>query len=88
MTPKMITAAALAALVPAAAMALAVGDTLGTDVEEIRAKLEAEGYNVSEIEVEGNDIEVDYMVDGQEYELEVDAATGMVLEIELEDDDD
>ena len=82
-----LTAAALAALIPVGAYAnFAVGDKLGTDLDEIRAQFEAQGYDVTEIEVEGDEIEVEYVVDGTAYELEIDAATGTVLEIELEDD--
>ena len=89
MTRNMITATVLAALIPVGAYAnFAVGDTVGTDLEEIRAQFEAQGYNVMEIELEGDEIEVEYTVDGQEYEVEIDVATGMVLEVELEDDDD
>ena len=89
MTRNMITATVLAALIPVGAYAnFAVGDTVGTDLEEIRAQFEAQGYNVMEIELDGDEIEVEYMVDGQEYEVEIDVATGMVLEVELEDDDD
>ena len=82
-----LMAAALAALIPVGAYAnFTVGQTLGTDPEEIRALVEQEGYDVTEIEIEGDEIEVEYIVDGVEYELEIDRATGAVLEIELEDD--
>ena len=67
---------------------VAVGDTVGTDVEEIRSKLEAEGYTVTEIEIEDGEIEVEYVVDGQEYEITMSGETGQVLEVELEDDDE
>ena len=85
----MIAAGAVATLAPVAAIAaFAVGDTVGTDVEEIRSKLEAEGYTVTEIEIEDGEIEVEYVVDGQEYEITMSGETGQVLEVELEDDDD
>ena len=84
-----LTAGLLTALIPVAAMAnFAVGDTLGTDLDEIRAQMEAQGYNVLEIELEDGEIEVEYEVDGAEFELEIDAASGEILEIEAEDDDD
>ncbi len=89
MTRNTLTAAILAALIPAGAYAnFTVGDTLGTDLQEISAQLEAQGYKVLEIEQEDGEIEVEYMVGGQEYELEIDVATGVVVEIELEDEDD
>ena len=85
----MIAAGAVATLAPVAAIAaFAVGDTVGTDVEEIRSKLEAEGYTVTEIEIEDGEIEVEYVVDGQEYEITMSGETGQVLEVELEDDDE
>ena len=85
----MIAAGAVATLAPVAAIAaFAVGDTLGTDVEEIRSKLEAQGYTVTEIEIKDGEIEVEYVADGQEYEVTMSGETGQVLEVELEDDDD
>lgn len=84
-----ILAGAAATMIPMAAVAnFAIGDTVGTDVEEIRSKLEAQGYTVTEIEIEGDEIEVEYVLDGQEYEVTLAAATGQVLEVELEDEDD
>ncbi|QMU56937.1 MAG: PepSY domain-containing protein [Boseongicola sp.] len=85
----MISAAALTVLIPAAAFAnFSVGDTLGTDLEEIRAKFEAQGYTVTEIEAEDGEIEVEYLMDGQEYEVTIASDTGTVVEIEAEDGDD
>ena len=84
-----LTAGLLTALIPVAAMAnFAVGDTLGTDLDEIRAQVEARGYNVLEIEVEDGEIEVEYEVDGAEFEAEIDPTTGAIVEVEAEDDDD
>ena len=40
-----------------------------------------------EIEAEDGEIEVEYMLDGQEYEVTIAPDTGMVLEVEIEDDD-
>ena len=79
----------LIALLPLAAFAnLAVGNSLGTTEAEVVAALEAEGYEIIEVEVEDGEIEVEYMVDGQLFEVEVDASTGMIAELELEDEDD
>ena len=86
---RMISTGILVGLIPAAAFAnFAVGDTVGTDLDEIRAKFEAQGYTVTEIEVEDGEIEVEYVLDGQEYEVTIAPDTGVVLEVELEDDDD
>lgn len=80
------TLAALA-LVPATAFAApSVGDVLGTSIAEIATNLEDAGYEVREIEREDNEFEVEILVDGQLYELEISPSTGMITEIELEDD--
>ena len=87
----MVSAVVLAALIPAAAMAnLAVGETLGTDVEAIRAELEAQGLTVMDIEVDGAEIEVEYMLNGEEFEAILAGDSGAVLEVtsEAADDDD
>ncbi|MGI9391087.1 MAG: PepSY domain-containing protein [Boseongicola sp.] len=86
---RMISTGILVGLIPAAAFAnFAVGDSIGTDLDEIRAKFEAQGYTVTEIEVEDGEIEVEYVLDGQEYEVTLNPDSGEVLEVELEDDDD
>jgi hypothetical protein len=86
---RMISTGILFGLIPAAALAnFAVGDTVGTGIDEIRAKFESRGYTVTEIEVGDGEIEVEYVLDGQEFEVILAAGTGEVLEVELEDDDD
>ena len=77
--------AALAIPVSALA-AVSVGDAVGTDDDAIRAKLEAAGYVVDEIEREDGEIEVEASLDGREVEIEISSDTGTVLEMELEDD--
>ena len=77
---------ALVTLVPTVALAqLNVGDAVGTGDAEIRAKLESAGYTVEEIERNNGEIEVEAMLNGKEYELEL-SAEGNIREIELEDD--
>lgn len=84
---KTLTLVTLLIGAPALAMAnISVGDTVGTDEAEIRAVVEAQGYTVSEIEIEDGEIEVEVLLDGVETELVVDMTTGIVTEIELEDD--
>ena len=84
-----ITAGALAALIPVAAFAnFTVGDTMPTDEAQIRAEFEAKGYTVLEIEAEDGEIEVEYELDGQVYEVSIAADTGAITEVELEDDED
>ena len=69
----MISAGILTALIPAAAFAsFAAGDSMGTtDLDEIRAKFEAQGYTVLEVEAEDGEIEVEYLMDGQEFEVTI-----------------
>lgn len=92
MTTRTIAVAALAAVAVAApAAALEIGDVLGVDAAAVRSALEAQGYVIEEIETDDDEIEVDAMLDGVEWEIEVSAADGSVLEIEREDseqDDD
>lgn len=79
-----ILAAALAAVAaPTIAAALSNGEAVGTTEADIRAALEAQGYEIDEIA-----IEVEAMRDGVPYEIEISLATGEVLEIEQDDDDD
>ena len=86
---KLTGLAALIATVPLAAFAgLTLGDQAGTTDAEIRAMMEAQGYEVLEIEIEDDEIEVDYVLDGVEYEAEIDPATGAIIALELEDEDD
>lgn len=89
MTKFSLVSAALATLIaPTAALALTVGDTMTTDLDEIRSNFEADGYTVLEIETEDGEIEVEYEKDGQVFEVSIAADTGLILEVELEDEDD
>lgn len=78
----------LAAGAAGAAAALTVGTPIGQDVDTVRAALEAEGYEVLEVELDGDEIEADVLRDGQAFEVEVSVTDGVVTEIELEDDED
>ncbi len=76
-------------VIPGAAFAqMNVGDVLGSTEAEILSAVEAQGYVVNEIEIEDGDIEVEAVLDGKTYEIEVSSKSGMVLEIELDDEDD
>lgn len=81
--------ALLAALiVPGFAFAGAnVGQSLGKSEADIRSALTGMGYDVQEIEIEDDEIEADVTLDGVAYEIEVAVDTGLVTEIELEDDE-
>ena len=88
--PRTLAALASAAiLAPVIAFAaVSVGDSLGTSDADIRAKLEAAGYTVNEIEREDGEIEVEAVRDGLPVEIEIASDTGMIVEIEVDDDHD
>jgi hypothetical protein len=86
---KLTTLTVAIVSVPLLAFAeLSVGDQVGTDEAAIRAWFEAQGAEVIEIELEDSAIEVEYLLDGAEYEAELDAATGEVAALEAEGADD
>lgn len=66
--------------------AVTAGDVVGTSEMDIRTALEAQGYVIDSIEFEKDEIEVEASLEGQKLELELSVETGMILEIELEDD--
>lgn len=71
---------------PAIALKIEVGDVLGLTEADVRAHLNGLGYEVEEIEQEGDEIEFEIRVDGVEYEIDVSVETGAVLEIERDDE--
>lgn len=83
--PSVLPAVFAAALLLAPANALAetaVGSTLGTTIGQIATALEADGYTVLEIEVEGDRIEAEVVSGNRKFEIEVDIATGKVVSVE------
>lgn len=88
-TLKLLTLTGLIATAPVLALAnVGLGDKLGTSEADIRAALEAQGYQIEEIEFEGVKIEVELIKDGVETELVLSDTDGVVTAIELEEDDD
>ncbi|MGH1466188.1 MAG: PepSY domain-containing protein [Cognatishimia sp.] len=82
------TALLAALLIPSAALAqINVGDLLGSSETAIQAALEAQGYTVTEIEVEEGEIEVEATNGGQSFDFEVSPETGLVLAAYQEDDE-
>jgi hypothetical protein len=78
-----------ALIVPGIAAAqINVGDTVGTSEAMIITALEAQGYVISETEIEDDEIEIEAMLDGQAIEIEISPETGIVLEVSLDDDED
>lgn len=88
---KLFTPAALGlvgfALPSLALAAVSVGDQLGTTEQGIRTALTTQGYEITQFETEDGEIEVDALFEGQMLELEISPDTGLVIEIEAEDDD-
>lgn len=77
-----------ALLFPTIAFAqIGVGDVAGADEAQILAFLEADGYTIVEVKTEGMELEVEALLDGVLFEIEVDLETGQIAEIEDEDDD-
>ncbi|WP_170762830.1 PepSY domain-containing protein [Ruegeria lacuscaerulensis] len=88
-TFKMLTLTGLIVTAPALAFAnVGLGDKLGTSEAEIRSALEAQGYQIEEIEFEDGEIEVELSKDGVETELVLTETDGVVTAIEIEEDDD
>ena len=86
---KVIALAAGLALIPAIALAeLAEGDQIGTTQDEITAQLVSQGYEVKEIELEDDEFEVEVVLNGQEFEIEIDAKAGTNSEIETADSEE
>ncbi|MBO6674689.1 MAG: PepSY domain-containing protein [Rhizobiales bacterium] len=80
-----------AGLLVAPAVALAaptVGDTVGTNLEEVMNTLTSAGYEVRDIEAEDDELEAVVLTDGQLLELEISPETGMIVSVELEEEDD
>jgi len=77
--------AALALPANFATAAVAQGDFAGTSKMEIATQLERQGYRVREIETEYDLFEAFADLDGKTYEIYVDAKSGKVLKIKLDD---
>jgi hypothetical protein len=81
----LFSATGLLASTGMALAAVSVGDTLGKTEDDVRAALSSQGYMVEDIETEDGEIEAEVSLDGREMEVVVDARSGQVLEMELED---
>ncbi len=80
--------AGLALSATATLAALNTGDTLPTAEADLRSALEAQGYTVMSIEIEGDEIEVEATSTAGPVEFELSAATGVISEIETGEDAD
>ncbi len=77
--------AALALPAHLAFAAVAQGDFAGKSKTEISSHLQQQGYSVREIETEDSLFEAYAELDGRTYEIYVDAETGKVLKVKLDD---
>ncbi len=76
-----VAAAALMVLLAGAAVALSTGDYIGKTEAEITESLKKQGYEVLEVDREGDLLEAEIVRDGKEYEISADSHTGKVVEI-------
>lgn len=88
MMTSILAGAAVIGSIGYAIASVSLGDKLGTTESDIRAALTAQGYTVIEFEAEGGELEAEVMLDGQEMELVIDSASGIVVEMELENAED
>ena len=87
MSRTALLAASFAAVLATAALAsgLTLGSVLGTTPDAIEAALSQAGYSVRKQEREHGRIEVEATRDGKRYEIKIDATSGAVTAIELDD---
>ena len=79
----------MAATIPAAALSnVSEGDALGTEIVEIVTALEAMDFTIEEIERENGTIDVYVKTPEGLFEIEINADTGLVADVDAEDDDD
>jgi hypothetical protein len=82
---RFLLAAAFAASLPAMALALTPGDTLGTTADEIRASLTELGWEVRKIEMDDGKIEAYAVMGTQMLEIYVDPTTGKIVKVSVDD---
>ena len=83
LSPRATAAAALLLLVPSAALAdLTIGRSVGTTIGQVATTFEADGYTVTEMDLEGNRIEADIIADNRKLEVKVDRTTGQILSVQ------
>jgi hypothetical protein len=86
---NMLAGSAGILVVPAIALAApTVGDMVGTNLEDVMNSLTSAGYEVREIEAEDDELEAVILAEGRLLELEISPETGMIVSVELEEDDD
>jgi len=58
------------------------GASVGLKISEIARSLEDNGYEIHEIEVKPDRVEVEVIIEGEKLEIKVDPKTGLVTRIE------
>lgn len=61
------------------------GIELGTTIGQVASRLEALGYFVTEMELDDGAIEAEILIEGVEFEVQVDPETGLVTSVEEDD---
>ncbi|TVQ54730.1 MAG: PepSY domain-containing protein [Rhodobacteraceae bacterium] len=79
---RSLGAISLLIAVPFVAVAVELGQFVGTGAAAIAEAVRAEGWDVHEFERENGAIEVELRRGGERLEIEVDAATGAVVKLE------
>ena len=80
--PLYCAATAIVLLFPSAALAdLTIGRTVGTTIGQVATTFESDGYTVTEMDLDGNQIEADIIANNRKLEIKVDRATGQILSV-------
>ena len=81
--PALPTLALALATTPAFADPAALqGRSLGTTVAAVATALEAEGYEIVEVDTDDDEFEFDVLWDGTRYEIDIERASGTVKSVE------
>ena len=67
---------------PTALAQVQPGHSVGLKISEIAQSLENNGYEIQEIEVKPDRIEVEVVIEGEKLEIKVDPQSGLVKRIE------
>ncbi len=80
--PLYCAATAIVLLLPSTAVAdLTIGRTVGTTIGQVATTFESDGYTVTEMDLDGNQIEADIIANNRKLEIKVDRATGQILSV-------
>lgn len=83
-SPLVLGVSVIAMAINPAMAGVAINDHLGTRISEIALTLEEGGFEIREIDVDRNRIEVDSIYEGKEWEIDIDRNTGRVIKIDID----